>query len=216
MIRGAIFDVDGTLLDSMSIWETIGEDYLRSLGFTPRENLAKTFAHFTMEQAACYYRSEYGVSLSTEEIIAGIGEMIAHFYTDEVQTKPGVDALLHALQSRGVKMCVATATDQSLVEAALERCGIRSYFSAIFTCSAVGHSKEEPQIYREARAHLGTDKAETYVFEDALHAAQTAAADGFPVAAVFDPSEQQQDVLKALAQVYLRDFGNTAAILDIL
>lgn len=216
MIQGAIFDVDGTLLDSMPIWDTIAQDYLRSLGYTPREDLSKTFASFTMEQAACYYRSEYGVTLSNEEIIAGIDEMIAHFYTHEVQPKPGVDALLHALQSRGVKMCIATATDQHLVEAALERCGIRRYFSAIFTCSSVGHSKKEPQIYRAARAHLGTAKETTYVFEDALHAAQTAAADGFPVAAVFDPSEQQQEALMTLAQVYLRDFENTSSILDIL
>lgn len=216
MIRGAIFDVDGTLLDSMSIWETIGEDYLRSLGYTPRENLAKTFENFSMYQAACYYRSEYGVTLSPEEIIAGVDKMIAHFYASEAQAKPGVEKLLRELQSRGVKMCIATATDRPLVESALEHCGIRRYFSEIFTCTSVGHSKEEPQIYREAQAHLGTAKEETYVFEDAFHAAHTAASDGFPVIAVYDPSEKQQTALKALSSIYVRDFEEILPILDRL
>ena len=64
MMRGAIFDLDGTLLDSMSIWDTIGEDYLRSLGIEPRENLAETFKTFTLEESAEYYRAHYGVTLS--------------------------------------------------------------------------------------------------------------------------------------------------------
>ncbi len=216
MMRGAIFDVDGTLLDSMFIWETIGEEYLRSLGYTSKENLAKTFQTFSLEQSADYYRKEYGVPLTKEEIIDGVNQMVEHFYMDTVKTKPGVEEFLALLYTHGVKMCIATATDRYLVEAALERCGIRKYFSEIFTCTSVGHSKKEPHIYREANANLGTPKAETYVFEDACHAAQTAAADGFPVVAVYDPSEKQQAELQQIAQIYLRDFEDIAVIQNLL
>lgn len=215
MIRGAIFDVDGTLLDSMFVWEDIGANYLRSLGMEPREDLAKTFQSFTMEQAACYYRSQYGVTLSVEEILAGIDGMIAHFYRDQVQAKSGVENFLQQLQSRGIKMCIATATDRHLVEAALSRCGILGYFSEIFTCTSVGHSKKEPHIYRCAHEFLGTPKEETYVFEDAFHAAETAASDGFPVVAVYDPSEKQQKELRALARVFLKDFQQTTAFWNL-
>lgn len=212
MIRGAVFDVDGTLLDSMSIWGTLGNDYLLSLGIEPRENLAERFQSYTTREAACYYRSQYGVTLSVEEILAGIDAMIADFYRNQAQIKPGVEQFLRELQNRDVKMCIATATDRHLVEAALDRCGILPYFAEVFTCSSVGHSKKEPHIYRYAQTYLGTAKEETYVFEDAFHAADTAASDGFPVIAVYDPSEKQQTELKALAQVYLKDFEDTAAV----
>ena len=216
MIRGAIFDVDGTLLDSMSIWNTIGEDYLRSLGMEPHENLAETFKRFSLDQAARYYQTEYGVSLSVAEIMSGVNGMIEQFYIQEAPMKPGAAQFLRQLRSRNVKMCIATATDRDLVEAAFRRCGIEDCFSEIFTCTSVGHSKNEPHIYRAAWNHLGTAKEETYVFEDALHAAQTAALDGFPVIAVYDPSESQQRQLQEVSQGFLKDFQDLSPIQGIL
>ncbi len=216
MIRGAIFDVDGTLLDSMSIWGTVGEDYLRSLGCIPHENLTETFKCFSLYEAACYYRSEYGITLSVEEILTGINQMIEQYYFTETQAKPGVEAFLRTLQEHGVKMCIATSIDTYLIDASLERCGIRSYFSEIFTSNAVGHGKSEPHIYRAAQASLGTPIEETYVFEDAFYAAKAAAAVGFPIIGVYDPSETQQAELKSLSEVYLQDFRDTASISALL
>lgn len=206
MIRGAVFDVDGTLLDSMSIWTTIGADYLRSLGITPKEDLSQTFKTFSLYQSACYYQQVYGVKLSTDAIMDGVNQMVADFYQTKAPLKPGAAEFLRTLRQRGVGLCIATATDRPLVEAALERCGVLDCFSEIFTCTQVGRSKNEPHIFRAALAHLGTPKAETLVFEDAYHAAATAKRDGFPVAAVYDPSEDQQAALRALADCYITDF----------
>lgn len=206
MIRGAIFDVDGTLLDSLSIWDTVAEDYLRSLGIEPRENLAETFKTFSLEQSAEYCRSVYGVKQSVKEIMDGIDAMMETFYRQTAPLKPGVTEFLRALAQNGVKMAVATATDRHLIEAALTRCGVRAYFLDMFTCTSVGKSKNEPDIYRAAREALGTKKEDTWVFEDAYHAAKTAADDGFPVAVLFDASEDEQDALKKTAKLYLRSF----------
>ena len=76
MLKGAIFDLDGTILDSMFIWDTIGEDYLRTLGIEPKDNLKETFKTFTLEQAAHYYRENYGVTLSVKEIADGINKKV--------------------------------------------------------------------------------------------------------------------------------------------
>ena len=206
MIKGAIFDLDGTLLDSMSIWDTIGEDYLRSLGIEPRENLAETFKTFTLEESAEYYRTHYGVTLSVAEIVDGVNRMIEDFYKNTVPLKKGVSEFLAGLSKAGVRMCIATVTDKYLVEAALKRLGVRGYFSEIFTTAEVGCSKNKPTIYRTALDHLGTPKSETVVFEDTLHALMTAKNDGFPVVAVYDKHEKNQERLKEIADIYIEDF----------
>ena len=209
MIRGAIFDMDGTLLDSMSIWVNMGETYLRAIGYEPRADLNETFRPLSLRQAAEYFRREYGVPLSEEEIMTGINRMVEAFYREKAMPKPGVGDFLARLRNRGVKMCIASATDRYLVEIALTRCGIREYFSEIFTCTAVGSSKSQPQIFLTAMAHLGTEKPRTAVFEDAVHAAQTVRDDGFPLVGVYDRHEKRQEVLRAISDCYLTDFLHT-------
>lgn len=208
MIKGAIFDVDGTLLDSMSIWDTIGEDYLRSLGIEPREKLNEKFKTMSLQQAAEYYRSEYGVTLPVNRICDDINGRIEDFYRHEAQLKAGTAAFLQKLRERGVKLCLATATDDYLVEAALRRCGVFEFFSGLFTCTGVGSGKDKPLIFRAAQERLGTAKRETIVFEDALHALKTAKEDGFITAAVCDCHEKKQRELRALADYYISDYCN--------
>ena len=206
MIKGAIFDFDGTLVDSMFIWDTFGEDYLRTLGKEPKENLTETFKTFTLEQAAEYYREHYGVTLSVGDIVDGVNEMVAEIYRTKVTLKDGVREFLRDLRSKGVKMCVATVTDRPIVEDVLCNLGIRDFFTEIFTCAEVGYNKETPHIYRAALEALGTKKDETVVFEDALHALLTAKNDGFPVAAVQDMHEAKQVEMRAVADYYISDY----------
>lgn len=204
-IRGAIFDVDGTLLDSMSVWDTIGADYLRAIGYEPRENLNRVFKNMSLYQAARYYQTEYGVALGVDEIMSGVNAMLEEYYRFKAPLKPGAAELLEQLRIKGVKLCIATATDRYLVEAALERCGVLSCFGEIFTCNGVGHGKDEPHIFEAALRFLETQKSETIVFEDALYAIRTAKEAGFPVAAVYDGHEAAQDEIRALADVYLEE-----------
>ena len=206
MLTGAIFDFDGTLLDSMFIWDTIGEDYLRTLGKEPHEDLKETFMTLTLEEAAEYYREHYKVTLSVTEIVDSINAMVEGIYRTKVTLKPGVAEYLRLLKERGVKMCVATVTDRYLVEDTLERLGILHYFSEIFTCAEVGYGKDKPIIYQKALEHLGTAKEETFVFEDSLFALETAKADGFPTVGVYDMHESRQEEMKRLADCYVRSF----------
>lgn len=206
-IKGAIFDLDGTLLDSMFIWDCIGETYLRSRGLEPKERLNETFKSMSLRQAADYYKSEYGMTGTVEDIMDGVNRMIEHFYVGEVRPKEGAAELLRLFQERGIQMCIATATDRHLVEAALKHNGLLEYFSEIFTCNNVGAGKDEPAIYEEALRQLGTDKDSTLVFEDALYAVETAAKAGFRVVGVFDQSEQPREAeIKEKAERYIRSF----------
>ena len=212
-MKAAIFDVDGTLLDSMGLWKNIGSDYLRALGITPREGLSEVLKTMSMHQAAAYYQDEYGLTLSAAEIIADVTVMIERYYKDEVQLKAGVFNFLTLLHRKGIRMCIATASGAALVESALQRLEVSRFFPRIFTCESVGHGKDKPLIYEEASAFLQTEKSATIVFEDALYAMKTAKAAGFRVAAVYDKYECEQNEVQALADYYMRDFDEAAAVL---
>lgn len=209
MIRGAIFDFDGTLFDSMFIWKTAGDRYLRSLGKEPANDLQKTLKTMSLRQSAMYMQQEYSLSASVEEIMEGVNRTVEDFYFNTVQPKPDVIPFLNRMKEKEIKMCIATATDRYQVEAALRRCGMDPFFSDIFTCSDVGHGKDEPVIFRKALEHLQTTKADTAVFEDAFHALQTASDDGFITVAVYDSHEERQRELRQIADLFLDDYSHT-------
>lgn len=206
MLNGMIFDFDGTLFDTMPIWDSVGERYLRALGKEPEAELQKILQPMSLMQSAQYLQKKYRLS-SVEEIIESVNHIVEDFYFHMAAPKVGAAAFLEELRCRKIKMCIATATDRYLIEAALERCRMRHFFSEIFTCTEVGSGKDQPEIFRRAQAHLQTER--TAVAEDAAYAARTAKADGFSVAAVFDKSERRQAELRKLADCYLADFAHT-------
>lgn len=208
-IKCAIFDFDGTLFDSMFIWDTAGEVYLRSIGKEPEADLQKILKPMSLLQSAEYIREKYHIPLSVEDIMDGVNRTVEDFYCHTAAPKPGVIAFLEELYHKNIKMCIATASDRYQIEAALSRCGMEHYFDAIFTCSEVGHGKDEPVIFQKAMEHFGADRNNTVVFEDAIHALQTAKADGFAVVAVYDNSEKRQTEIRELSVCYLADFERT-------
>ena len=206
MIQGVIFDLDGTLFDSMFIWDTAGEVYLRSIGKEPEADLQKTLKPMSLLQSAQCIREKYNIPLSVEEIMDGVNRTVEGFYFHTVEPKLGVIVFLEELYRRNIKMCIATATDRYQVEAALQRCKMRHFFSEIFTCTEVGSGKDRPDIFRKAMEHLQTDRSNTAVVEDAYHAAFTAKQDGFMVVGVYDSHESRQQELLQLAHVFLPDY----------
>lgn len=210
---GVIFDADGTLLDSMSVWDNISDEYLLSLGITPEDNLSEKVSAMSQAEAAEYFISRYKLNKTVDEITDGINSMLCDKYRFEIGAKEGVKDFLTALFCGEVKMCIATATDKKLVSAALERCGIDMYFGEIFTCGKIGKSKSHPDIYLSALEYLKTDKENTVVFEDAYHAVKTAKQSGFKVACMFDKSEKNADKARNLSDFYFNNFAEAQALL---
>jgi HAD superfamily hydrolase (TIGR01509 family) len=212
-IEGAIFDLDGTLLDSMAIWDSVGSDYLRSRGIIPEPGLNTIFRNMSLYQAALYYQNVYGLKDSTDVIMAGVNAMIEDFYFQQAIAKIGVDEFLKSLKQQGTRMCIATATDRYLVEAALSRNHLLNYFEEIFTCTDVGHGKDEPHIYNAALDFLGTSKSSTYIFEDALYAVRTAKEAGFTVVGVQDAFEHNGEAVQKIADYYITNFYHAKDLL---
>ena len=190
VIRGAIFDLDGTLLDSMPIWKHFSSAYLRSRGITPPPTLDDDIATYTLAEAAEHLRVTFCLPETQEEILRGFDRTVEALY-ECVLPKPGARELLSTLRAAGVPVVLATMTDRPVVERTLHRLGLAPFFDRIFTCAEVGARKSSPAIYEAALSHLGTRREETVVFEDAWYAIKTATAAGFPTVAVYDPSGER-------------------------
>ena len=208
MIRGAIFDLDGVLLDSMGIWKDLGARYLRARGISPAPGLGEVLFAMSMEQGAAYLKTHYPLPEGEVEIWDGIAALLADYYGYEVPAKPGAEELLHFFSRRGIPMAAATSSPRNHVERALTRLGLRPYLKTILTTTEIGESKHAPTIYHRAAAALGTVPAETLVFEDSLYAMQTAKAAGYRTVGVYDgQGEPDQAGLRQAAEVYLTELA---------
>lgn len=206
MIKGAIFDVDGTLLDSMEIWEDAGARYLRRVGVEPEVNLSEILYPMTMAEGAEYVKERYYLAFALDEIIQGVLDTVRDFYFYEAPLKLGAKELLSWMKEKNIPVAAATASDREHIKAAFERLGIDGYFRRIFTCSEVGAGKKNPLIYEKAAAYLGANPGEILVFEDALYALATAKNAGFCTVGVYDRfSEDEQEELSRRADIYLRN-----------
>lgn len=209
MIKFAIFDLDGTLLDSSEMWRTLGARYLTLLKKTPEEGLTDKLAEQTMLTAAQYFREYYGVPYSAEEIVRHLTRMIESYYTEEVRMKPGVPELLSALRSHCVYMSVATMSDEHLGMLALERLGVGDYFAGAVSCSNYG-AKTQPDVFLAAADLIYAIPEETIVFENSLYAVRTAKKAGFVTAGVADISEGDPEGMRRTADFYAENLGEFA------
>ena len=182
MIKAAIFDLDGTLLDSMGAWTQLDINFLLRHGKIARPDVHDAVKALTLRQSAQYFQKEYGVEATEDEIIDEIKDMIRRAYAEEIVLMPGAAEALAMLDSLGIPMAVATATDYEMAVSALKRLNVLHYFKSVLTCDMVGKSKTEPDVYLAAAQQLGVIPEESLIFEDSAFAAKTANGAGFKVA----------------------------------
>ena len=216
-IKGAIFDMDGTLVNSMIfwdvLWELIGNAYRDGRPFRPEKEVEEQMRTMTTMEVCRVLHEKYGMGESPEEIYGAYGDALVDFYKNKVELKAGVPEFLEYLSAQGVPMCVASGTSSDLVEIALERCGIRKYFGRIFSCVDIGAGKDEPDIYLAALEHLGTPKDGTWVFEDAYIAIHTATGLGLHTVGIYDAQNFGQDKIEREATVYV---GNGETLMKLV
>lgn len=187
--RYAIFDMDGTLVDSMGYWRSLAREYLEHKGVkqVPVEILDR-IRPMTMTESGALFIREFGFSGTPEEIAAEMNAMMAEHYRTDVPLKPGVKEYLAKLREQNVQMCVASATAEDLMRVCLERLGVLDDFRFLLSCETVGVGKNQPDVYFAAAERLGCTPEETAVYEDAVYAARTAKNAGFYVVGVYDES----------------------------
>lgn len=200
LMGNIIFDMDGTLLDSMGMWENLGSIYLTKKGIVPPQDLKEVIENKTLEEAAEYFIAKLGIEGTVKEVVQEILSLIRDKYYNELQLKPGVKKYVLSEYEKGSNMCILTTSDRELAIAAMERTGIGVCFKEIFTAETLGLSKRGPEIFLKTCELMGFEPSNTVVYEDALYAVKAAKAAGCHVVAVYDHMNRNDwDEIKKLA-----------------
>ena len=206
-IEGAVFDLDGTLLDSSWVWEKVDEKFLGDRGFQVPDDYVDEISPLGAERAAVYTIERFGLNEDKDDIVREWIEMAKKEYATEIVCKPYAKEFLEELHKLNIKMAVATSSDRELFMKTLEREGILKYFQKIVTVDEVERGKGYPDIYEEAARRIKVNPHKCLVFENILAGVTGASLGEFNVVAVFDEkSKHNWEKIKSISKYSINDY----------
>lgn len=211
--QAAIFDLDGTLLDSMEVWEQVDVDFLKKRGLPVPEGYGDAMRARGLEEAARYTIDLFGLAETVPEVAGEWLSMVRQEYAQRVGLTPGAGEYLRSLHGQGVKLAVATCSARELVEPCLRRLGIYHLFDLILTAESVSRGKEFPDMFLLASQKLGVPPERCLVFDDVLPAVKSAKAAGMQVIGVYEKhSRHKEPEIRRLSDGYIRSFQDAPQI----
>jgi len=199
-----IFDLDGTLVDSMWIWEQIDIDYLKEKGHDLPEDLQKDIEGCSFTETAQYFKDRFNIEDDIETIKKRWIEMSKDFYADKIVLKKGIQELLDLLKEKNIKMGIATSNSRELAESVLINNRIDDYFEVLVTSCDVKKGKPEPDVFLKAAELMDVSPKACLVFEDTHAGVLAGKAAGMDVIAIYDAlSEEYMEEIKESADHYL-------------
>lgn len=183
---GVIFDCDGTLIDSMTVWREVEAELARRAGVTLTSADTDALTAMTIPECAAFFHERFGLGRSNDDVTGMIDEFMLAFYRERAVARPGALAFVEGLAARGVHVSVASSSPQPYLQAGLARCGFAPYLDAIVSVDDVGASKREPAVYDRARALMGTPLASTWGVEDSVYAVRTLRGADYRTLGIYD------------------------------
>lgn len=206
-IKAVIFDLDGTLVDSMWMWKDIDIEFLMKFGLDLPPDLQDEIQGMSFTETALYFKDRFSLDITIDEIKEEWNQMAWEKYASVVPLKTGVKRLLDFLKDAGIKLGIATSNSRELVELVTTNLGINSYFHSIRTSCEVKAGKPSPDIYFQVAKDLEVKTCECLVFEDVIHGIMAGKNAGMKVAAIYDlASDQDTDKKKELSDYYFESF----------
>lgn len=207
-IKAVIFDLDGTLVDSMWIWKAIDQQYLQLIDAELPDDLQQDIEGKSFYETAQYFKKRFAIDKPIEEIMDVWNKMAYEKYTNEISLKNNVLKFLKYLKEQRIKIGIATSNSRILTDAVLKRKGVYEYFDAILTGCEVGAGKPAPDIYLNTAQKLGIHPEHCLVFEDLIQGILAGKSAGMRVCAVADEySNYQIQDKKRLADYFIEDYG---------
>ena len=218
-MKALIFDMDGTLVDSLGGWEVLwaacSKEYLggKPFALTPEDDhIVRTL---TLKDALELVHKNYGIAESGEALLNFTNDFFKEFYITDVKLKEGVREFLDYCLKNGIKMCMASATAPILLNVAVSHHDLGKYFCKIFSCADIGIGKERPDIFLMAKDYMGEALEDTWVVEDSLTALKTARDAGFKTIGIFDCHTPRQDEIEAVSTIYIDDGETLNKVIDL-
>ena len=206
-MKAYIFDLDGTLLNSMGVWEQIDVDFLSKRGFDVPEDYINAICSRSFPEAARYTIERFNLPDSVADLLNEWNAMAAYAYGHTVPLKPNALGYLTTLKNRGAKLAIATSLPAALYEPALQNHGIMDLFDVICSTDEVAFGKTKPDVFILTAQKLGVPPEMCIVFEDIVQAMQSAKQAGMTVYDVFDQSSSEQwETIKKTADGVICDF----------
>lgn len=191
-IDGVIFDLDGTLVDSMWIWEDIDIDYLKKYNIELPNDLQGDIEGKSFSETIAYFQERFDIKDSSEKIKEDWLAMARHKYENEIPLKEGAREFLELLKLKGIKMGIATSNTRELAETIIDKHGIRDFFDSIRTSCEAKRGKPHPDVYLLVAGELGIKPENIIVFEDVLQGIRGAKKANMKVCAIYD--EYSKDI----------------------
>ncbi len=190
--RGVIFDLDGTLIDSMGIWQEVPDQLVRRLGGEPEPGLADLLATRDLRGGAEQLIERYGWPLTPDQVLAEADRLLDEVYGSQVALKPGAAELVRRLHEMGVRLCIATASTETQARGSMAHYGLEDCFDFMLSCTEYG-GKNKPDIFLEAARRFDLPPVEILLVEDSLYSVRTAKKAGFTTVGVADDSAPEAE-----------------------
>lgn len=216
-IEAAVFDLDGTLVDSLSFfkyfWPALGRRFFGVENYMPPTYVDMQIRTMPARESCDYIADELWIMGKGQEIYELEMEIMDDFYKNVAKLKVGVVEYLDSLRKKGIKTAIASASSIPIIRFNLERYGILDKFDYLFSCADLGVGKDVPDVYLAAEKQLGGDRSKICVYEDSCVALETAKRAGFMTVGIYDEGNYEHDRLKAASDVYL---GEGMTFLDLI
>ena len=206
-IKLAIFDLDGTLIGSTSVWADVDTKFFKKRGMDVPDGYGRAIAHLGLDKAAKYTKETYFPDENEEDIIQEWVDMVKEEYLATIKLKPYAKEVLELLISKGVHLAVATANSKDLYEPCLKRLGIYDLFEFVIDVGSTKEGKNSSEIYDRISEHFGVSKENTMVVEDLPQALKTAYAAGYLSVGIYDEStSKKDDYMRSICHLYYKDY----------
>ncbi len=204
--KGVIFDLDGTLLDSHSIWIDVDKAFFSKRNIEMPKDYSDSIGHIGLDKAADYTIKRFNLDEKKEDILKEWKDGVLYQYAHNVKLKAHAKELLEFLKANNIPFCAATANDEDCYKTCLINNGIYDLFSFILEVNNFSHGKDNPEIYNEASKKLGVNPNECIVFEDLALAISTAKKANFITVGVYEASSKEEEIKENESYLYIKDF----------